>query len=86
MGKIKVRVKPGRALDTIEGGIEVKHTAGDEFLMDEDEAKPILGTCLTRVHKQKKKKSDPTPQPIIRPKKKDVPKKEVEPSNEKETV
>lgn len=51
MAKIKVKVKPGQILYTI----DKTYKAGDELLMEEKDAEPILGTCISKVSKKKKK-------------------------------
>lgn len=61
MAKIKVRVKPGQVLDTYEDGEVKEYTAGDELDMDEKDAEPILGSCVSRISMKKKKKSKSAP-------------------------
>jgi len=55
MAKMKVRVKPGQVLSLIDG----TYKAGDELLMEEKDAKSILGTCVSKVQKKKKKIDKP---------------------------
>ena len=55
MAKIKVRVKPGQVLKLVDG----EHKAGTELLMEEKDAKPILGSCISKVAKKKKPKPKP---------------------------
>lgn len=60
MAKIRVKVKPGQVLSLVDG----KHKAGDELMMEEKEAKPLLGSCLSKVQKKKKKPVPTKPKPI----------------------
>jgi len=63
MAKIKVVVNKGRVLDLV----NKSYTEGDELLMNENDAEPILGTCIDRVVKEEKE-FDPDPvKPIDRP-------------------
>ena len=55
--KIKVKVKPGQILSLVDG----TYKAGAELDMDEKDAEPILGSCVSRVSMKKKKKSKSAP-------------------------
>jgi hypothetical protein len=69
MAKIRVKVKPGQVLDYYEDGEIKRHEAGDELLMEEKDAEPILGSCISRVAKKKSKpKSKPKPKDDEQPK------------------
>jgi len=49
MAKIKVRVKPGQVLEYYEGNEIKEYIAGDVVVMEEEDAKPILGSCITKI-------------------------------------
>lgn len=55
--KIKVKVKPGQVLNLVDG----TYKDGDELMMDEKDAEPILETCIERVWKKKEKKAEAPP-------------------------
>ena len=55
--KIKVKVKPGQILSLV----DETYKAGAELDMDEKDAEPILGSCVIKVSKKKKKKPKSTP-------------------------
>ena len=70
MAKIRVKVKPGQILSLVDG----TYKAGAELDMDEKDAEPILGSCISKIGRAR-----PEPKPK-------TPSKKQEPADEKETV